>query len=42
MDPEGKKHVLGLWHGATENATVVLDLLADLVERGLDTSALSQ
>jgi transposase-like protein len=28
----------GLWHGATENATVVRDLLADLVERGLDTT----
>jgi transposase-like protein len=38
VDPEGKKHVLGLWHGATENATVVCDLLADLVERGLDSS----
>jgi putative transposase len=38
VDPEGKKHVLGLWHGATENATVVRDLLADLVERGLDSS----
>ena len=38
VDPEGKKHVLGLWHGATENATVVRDLLADLVERGLDPS----
>ena len=38
VDAEGKKHVLGLWHGATENATVVRDLLADLVERGLDAS----
>jgi putative transposase len=38
VDPEGHKHVLGLWHGATENATVVRDLLADLVERGLDTA----
>ena len=38
VDPEGKKHVLGLWHGATENATVVRDLLADLVDRGLDPS----
>lgn len=38
VDAEGRKHVLGLWHGATENATVVRDLLADLVERGLDPS----
>jgi putative transposase len=38
VDPEGKKHVLGLWHGATENATVVRDLLADLVERGLESN----
>jgi len=32
----GKKHVLGIWDGATENATVVTALLEDLVERGLD------
>ena len=32
----GAKHVLGLWQGATENATVVKALLEDLVERGLD------
>lgn len=39
VDPAGQKHVLGLWHGATENATVVRALLVDLRERGLDTEA---
>jgi transposase-like protein len=37
VDEEGQKHVLGLWHGATENSTVVKALLTDLRERGLDT-----
>ena len=32
---EGKKEILGLWEGATENAAVCKFLLADLVERGL-------
>jgi len=32
---DGTKHVLGLWPGATENATVCKQLLADLIERGL-------
>lgn len=32
----GDKHLLGLTLGATENATVVTDLLADLLRRGLD------
>ena len=36
IDLEGRKHVLGLWHGATENSTVVKTLLEDLVSRGLD------
>jgi putative transposase len=36
IDIQGCKHVLGLWHGATENATVVTALLEDLVGRGLD------
>src|SRR3989449_5440758 len=36
MDLQGRKHVLGLWHGATENATVVKGLLEDLVSRGLE------
>jgi transposase-like protein len=39
IDEEGQKHVLGLWHGATENSTVVRALLADLRERGLDTES---
>lgn len=33
---DGTKHVLGLWQGATENATVVKALLEDRVARGLD------
>lgn len=36
VDSQGAKHLLGLTLGATENATVVKDLLADLVKRGLD------
>jgi transposase-like protein len=36
VDLQGKKHVLGLWDGPTENATVVQGLLEDLVSRGLD------
>ena len=39
VDKQGKKHVLGLWQGATENSTLVRELLADLRERGLDTEA---
>ncbi len=39
VDKQGQKHVLGLWHGATENSTLVRELLADLRERGLDTEA---
>lgn len=35
---EGVKVPLGLWEGSAENATVATALLADLVERGLDTS----
>lgn len=37
VDESGHKQVLGLREGATENATAVKALLADLVERGLDT-----
>jgi len=37
IDLQGQKHVLGLWSGATENATVVKGLLEDLVSRGLET-----
>jgi putative transposase len=39
VDKTGQKHVLGLWHGATENSTLVRELLADLRERGLNTGA---
>jgi putative transposase len=35
VDLEGRKHVLGLREGASENATVVAALLAELVERGV-------
>jgi len=38
VDDRGHKHVLGLREGATENAAAVKALLADLVERGLDTN----
>jgi putative transposase len=37
IDPNGKKHVLGLREGATENAAACKALLADLIERGLPT-----
>ena len=36
-DEGGIKHILGLWQGATENTTVVKELLEDLVDRGWDT-----
>jgi transposase-like protein len=36
VDSQGYKHVLGLREGASENATVVKDLLTDLVDHGLD------
>jgi transposase-like protein len=36
VDENGRKHVLGLWQGATENATVCRALLEDMVDRGLD------
>ena len=35
VDIEGRKHILGVAEGATENATVAKGLLEDLVERGL-------
>lgn len=35
IEQSGKKHVLGLWQGATENTTAVKSLLEDLVARGL-------
>lgn len=34
---DGQKHALGLWEGATENATVCQSLLANLHSRGLRT-----
>ena len=34
---DGQKHALGLWDGATENATVCQSLLANLQGRGLRT-----
>jgi putative transposase len=39
ISEDGKKTILGIRQGATENATVVGELLGDLVERGLDFSA---
>ena len=36
IDASAQKHVLGLWQGATENATVCIALLNNLVQRGLD------
>ncbi len=36
VDAQGYKHVLGVREGSSENATVVKDLLTDLVSRGLD------
>ena len=37
LDRDGRKHVLGLRQGATENAEVCKGLLEDLSRRGLDT-----
>ena len=36
VDAEGHKHVLAIREGATENATVVKELLEDLVARGVN------
>ena len=36
IDAQGDKHVLGLREGSTEATRVVVSLLSDLVERGLD------
>ncbi len=38
IDESGRKHTLGLREGATENAASCTALIANLVERGLDTS----
>jgi putative transposase len=37
IDSDGKKHVLGLHEGATENAAACGALLDDLIERGVST-----
>jgi len=37
VDRQGRKHLLGLWSGATENADVCGALLDDLIARGLST-----
>lgn len=37
VDVDGRKQVLGLWEGGTENASVCQSLLANLQERGLRT-----
>jgi transposase-like protein len=37
VDSSGKKHVLGLQEGATENATAAKALLIDLREHGVET-----
>jgi len=36
LDKGGRKHVLGIWQGATENATVCGNLLEDMARRGLN------
>ena len=38
IESNGHKHVLGLREGATENAAACKALLADLIERGLDSN----
>ena len=37
VDSTGRKEVLGMWQGATENAELCKELLQDLVARGLST-----
>lgn len=37
IDATGAKHVLGLWEGATENASVCAALVANLRDRGMRT-----
>ncbi len=36
FDTDGRKHVLGMREGSTENTRVVRSLISDLIERGLD------
>ena len=40
IDIDGKKHVLGLWEGATENTAVCKSLLTNLADRGLKADGL--
>ena len=40
VDRQGRKHVLGLWSGATENAEVCGALLDELIARGLSMEKL--
>jgi putative transposase len=40
ISQDGRKTILGIRQGATENATVVGELLGDLMNRGLDFTAL--
>jgi transposase-like protein len=37
VDEEGKKHVIGMREGATENTEVCRSMIANMVERGLST-----
>ena len=37
IDSTGRKHMLGVWLGATETAQLCKELLADLLERGVTT-----
>lgn len=39
FDPQGKKHVLGIWEGSTEKTRVVRALLSDRIARGLNADA---
>lgn len=38
IDSEGRKRILGLIEGGSENSEVVKTLLADMIERGLSPS----
>lgn len=38
VERTGRKHILGLWSGATENATVGTALVEDMIRRGLNTT----
>ena len=40
VDSGGSKHILGLREGSSENSRVVIDLLGDLVERGVKNNRL--